>query len=262
MSSPLVCDNCGQQIRPQARFCPECGRPFQGSGQPDTDLPSPAEPIPAEPFPAVDADGRHCYLCGHGHRPGPHVAPPVGQQRRLAPYWRYTRILFARHHLRVAVGVRYVLDLPTQQQAANALAALLVQCGADRTAITQSVTAVEDCSANLSQDESVFSHAASSRQALLAKLAALPGGSTLPASMLPDLTTAWQASGQADRDFAKWTQDEIGQGCSSTNYQSDANFKAATVPDDQATKYKKAFAALWSQLASKYNLPDYQFNQI
>jgi uncharacterized lipoprotein len=49
--------------------------------------------------------------------------------------------------------------------------------------------------------------------------------------MLQDLTTAWQASGQADQDFVKWTQDEISQGCS-TNYQSDVSYQATTVPDE------------------------------
>ena len=127
--------------------------------------------------------------------------------------------------------------------------------------MTQAVSAVEDCSANLSQDETIFNDAASSRQALLGKLAALPDRSALPTSMLPDLATAWQASGQADQDFAKWAQDEISQGCS-TNYQSETNFAAATVPDNQATKYKKAFATLWTEVASEYGLPDYQYNQI
>jgi len=34
------------------------------------------------------------------------------------------------------------------------------------------------------------------------------------------------------------------------------------VPDDQATKYKKAFAALWTAIADEYGLPSYQYNQI
>ena len=127
--------------------------------------------------------------------------------------------------------------------------------------MTQAVSAVADCSPGLSQDETIFSNAASSRQALLGKLAALPDRSALPASMLQDLTTAWQASGQADQDFAKWAQDEISHGCS-TNYQSDASYQAAVVPDGQATKYKKAFAALWTAIANEYGLPLYQYNQI
>jgi Protein kinase domain len=151
--------------------------------------------------------------------------------------------------------------LAPRRRAAQALAALLAQSGTDRAAVTQAVSAVADCSPGLSQDETIFSNAASSRQALLGNLAALPDRSALPASMLPDLTTAWQASGQADQDFAKWAQDEISQGCS-TNYQSDASYQAATVPDDQATTDKKAFAALWTAIANEYGLPLYQYNQI
>jgi Protein kinase domain len=151
--------------------------------------------------------------------------------------------------------------LPPRQQAAQALAALLAQSGTDRAAVTQAVSAVAACSPELSHDETIFSNAASSHQALLGKLAALPDRSALPASMLQDLTTAWQASGQADQDFAQWTQDEITHRCS-TNDQSDASFRAAAVPDDQATKYKKAFAALWTAIADKYGLPSYQYNQI
>ena len=79
--------------------------------------------------------------------------------------------------------------------------------------------------------------------------------------MLADLTAAWQASAEADQDFARWTQDEISQGCS-TNYQSDAGYQAAAAPDGQATKDKKAFAALWAAIADEYRLPAYQYNQI
>jgi len=151
--------------------------------------------------------------------------------------------------------------LPPRRQAAQALAALLAQSGTDRAAVTQAVNAVAGCSPGLSQDETIFSNAASSHQALLGKLATLTDRSTLPAAMLQDLTTAWQASGEADEDFAKWTQDEIAHGCS-TNYQSDASYQATTVPDHQATKYKKAFAELWTAIANEYGLPLYQYNQI
>ena len=151
--------------------------------------------------------------------------------------------------------------LPPRRQAAQALAALLAQSGTDRAAVTQAVKAVADCSAGLSHDETTFSTAASSRQALLGKLAALPDRAALPAAMLQDLTAAWQASGQADQDFAEWTQDEISHGCS-TSYQSDASYQAAMVPDDQATTDKKAFAAQWTAIANEYGLPSYRYNQI
>jgi hypothetical protein len=151
--------------------------------------------------------------------------------------------------------------LPPRQEAAQALAVLLAQSGTDRAAILQAFSAVADCSPGLGQDETIFSHAAASRQALLGKLAALPDRSALPAPMLPDLTAAWQASGQADQDFANWAQDEISHGCS-TNDRSDPGYLAAMVPDDQATKDKKAFAALWTAVANEYGLPLYKYNQI
>ena len=149
----------------------------------------------------------------------------------------------------------------SRRQAAQALAGLLAQSGTDRAAITQAFDAVAACSPGLSQAETTFSTAASSRQALLGKLAALADRSALPAPMLQDLTTAWQASDEADQDFANWTQDEISHGCS-TNYKSDASYKAATVPDDHATQDKKAFAALWKAIANEYGLPSYHYNQI
>jgi len=110
------------------------------------------------------------------------------------------------------------------------------------------------------QDETIFSNAAASHQALLGQLAALPDRSALPASMLQDLM-AWQASNEADQDFATWARDEISHGCS-TNYQSDAGYQAASVPDGQATKDKMAFAELWTAIANEYGLPLYQYNQI
>jgi hypothetical protein len=151
--------------------------------------------------------------------------------------------------------------LPPRQQAAQALAALLVQSGADRSEVTGAVSAVENCSADLNQDETIFSAAASSRRALLSRLATLPGRPALPAAMLRDLTAAWTASGEADQDFVSWTQDEISGRCT-TDDQSDANFQAATGPDDRATRYKKAFARQWASIATEYDLPVYQYNQI
>jgi hypothetical protein len=64
--------------------------------------------------------------------------------------------------------------VPSRRQAAQALAALLAQNGTDRATVTQAVNAVAGCSPGLSQDETIFSNAASSHQTLLANLAALP----------------------------------------------------------------------------------------
>ena len=325
MDSPRVCDNCGRRLRPEARFCPECGRSLQapeppgtaaGPAWPDntrTVTRFPAAPV-AEPGPPPMRDRLPSRPSGAPQRGAepwpvaelPGTRPPV---RRPNQSRDLLLVLAGVVVLGVGTGVSLVLlghhssgsasggqgsvsagsaspaaalsssavapsspaaasspvtspsaTLPSQQQAAEGVAGLLAQSGADRTAVTAAVADVESC-ANLNQDEAVFNNAASSRQSLLGKLAALPGGSALPASMLQDLTTAWQASGQADQDFAMWTQDEISQGCS-TNYQSDPNFAAAAGPDDQATTSKEAFVAAWKGIATQYNLPVYQWNQI
>ena len=60
--------------------------------------------------------------------------------------------------------------LPPRRQAAQALAALLAQSGTDRAAVTRAVGAGAACSPGLSQDETIFSSAASSRQVLLGSL--------------------------------------------------------------------------------------------
>ena len=152
-------------------------------------------------------------------------------------------------------------SVPAGQQAAESLSKLLAQSGADRSQVTQAVGDVSACGPNLSQDESVFTNAAASRHALLNELASMPDRSALPAGMLQDLTNAWQASEQADSDFAAWTQDEISQGCS-TDVQADPNYQAATGPDDQATRSKMAFVSIWTPIASQYGLPQYQYNEI
>jgi len=53
MSSPQNCNNCGQILRPGARFCPECGRSLAGPAPLDIpgsgDFSSPAGPAPTAP---------------------------------------------------------------------------------------------------------------------------------------------------------------------------------------------------------------------
>jgi zinc-ribbon domain len=347
MSSSQHCNNCGQELRAGARFCPECGRPLAVPVPPDTprstNLSSPVGSAPAAPEPSETVQPQVSPGYGPATWPAKSAADPVpvpaadtltsfsnatptgpAAPPREPDHWfaadppgpppgevrpkRSRRPLLAAiiavvvlgtgtgvaiaafpvHHRQAtnagaahnrvsartsptaaatsptAAPTSSPASSPppaTREQAAQALSALLAQSGSDRTAVTQAANAVQDCSAGLSQDEMAFSQAASARQALLGKLAALPGRSALPAPMLQDLTLAWQASDEADQDLAKWTQDEIAQGCS-TNDLSDANFTAATRPDGEATKYKKAFAALWTSIATQYGLPAYHYNQL
>jgi len=149
----------------------------------------------------------------------------------------------------------------SEQQAATNLSGLLAQSGKDRNAIQAAVNDVDQCGPTLSQDPQTFQNAASSRQQLLSHLASLPGRPTLPAAMLQELTSAWQASATADADLGQWAQDEVTQGCTQ-NDQADAHFQAAGGPDTQATTGKKAFVAQWNPIASQYGLTAYQWNQL
>lgn len=152
---------------------------------------------------------------------------------------------------------------PSAQQAAASLAGLLTQSVTDRSATVNAVNSVSQCGPTLSQDPQILESAAAGRQHLLSQLASLPGRSALSGQMLQALTGAWQASATADRDFARWAQDELSQGCT-RNDQADPNFQAATAPDAdaRATTDKKAFVNLWNPMAAQYGLTSYRWNQL
>ncbi len=148
-----------------------------------------------------------------------------------------------------------------EQVAAGALAALLTQSVADRSDINAASNDVTSCGPSLAQDGQVFENAAGSRRQLITQLSTLPGASTLPSTMIQDLTNAWQASAQVDDDYARWANIESSSGCT-PNDTADLNYQAATTPNQQATQNKMAFAALWDSIATQYNLTSYQWNQL
>jgi hypothetical protein len=149
----------------------------------------------------------------------------------------------------------------TRRQAAVRLSGLLAQSVSDRAAVTAAAEDVRGCGPSLARDARTFAHSASSRQRLLSLLASLPGRALLPAAMLQDLTSAWQASAQVDADLARWTQDNIARGCHHSS-RSDASLRASDVPEDRATAGKRAFAPLWNQVARPYGLTTYRWNQL
>jgi hypothetical protein len=148
-----------------------------------------------------------------------------------------------------------------RRQAAVQLSGLLAQSVTDRAGVTGAAEDVRGCGPSLHQDARTFTRAASSRQRLLARLASLPGRSALPAALLQDLTSAWQASAQVDTDLAQWTQDNIARGCHHGS-RSDAHLRASGVPESRATVSKRAFAAQWNPIARQYGLRTYQRNQL
>jgi len=151
---------------------------------------------------------------------------------------------------------------PQQETAAQGLAGLLARSVMDRSSIVAAVNDVSQCGPNLHQDPQTFRTAAASRQALLTRLARLPGRSALPVPMLAALTSAWQNSIKADQDFAQWAQDQISNGCTAGNQSSDPHAQAAAGPDALATTGKQAFVGQWNPVATRYGLPTYRWNQL
>lgn len=148
----------------------------------------------------------------------------------------------------------------TEQQAATTVAAMLQQSVSDRAAINAAYNDVMACDTQMSSAPTVFDNAASSRQKLLASLGTMPGRAALPPALLSDLTQAWQASIAADQAFAQWASDEAA-GCTPDDTSSPA-YQATVTPDANATKYKTAFATQWNQVAARYNLTQYQQQQL
>jgi hypothetical protein len=147
----------------------------------------------------------------------------------------------------------------TQQQAATALAGLLSQSGTDHADVNAAVSNVEGCK-GLTADAQTFNKAAANRRTLLTKLAQLPGRSALPAAMISNLTTGWQASATVDADLAKWAASEAGH-CKK-NDTKNPNYAASLPFDSKATNGKTSFVAQWNGLARKYGLSVYQPSQI
>jgi hypothetical protein len=148
-----------------------------------------------------------------------------------------------------------------REQAAENLSKLLAQSVVDRSSIVAAVDDVGSCGPALNTDPQTLENAAVSRQNLLNELASLPGRSNLPQNLLAALTSAWQNSMQADKDYAQWAQDEVSNGCTQ-NDTSDPNYRAAIGPDGRATTDKQAFVGLWNPIGTEYGLQTYQWNQL
>jgi hypothetical protein len=144
--------------------------------------------------------------------------------------------------------------------AAQGLSTLLALSASDRSAVVNAASDVRQCGPDLARDSQIFDGAVASRQQLLARLAALSDASALPAGLVQTLTGAWQASVQADQDYAAWARDESSSGCTANG--ADPNLAAAAAPSGQADADKAAFIGRWNQLARWYGLPTYQQGQL
>ena len=149
----------------------------------------------------------------------------------------------------------------TEKQAASTVAGMLASSVTDRTAINNAYDDVDGCGPNLDSDAAVFTRAVSSRRALLASLATMPGRAALPPTLLSDLTNAWQASMTADQGLGTWAHDEVTQGCVKGDTK-DPGYQTTITPDNEATEYKTDFTAAWNPIAAQYGLTTYQQGQL
>jgi hypothetical protein len=149
----------------------------------------------------------------------------------------------------------------TERQASSTVAGTLAGSVTDRTAINNAYNDVYNCGPGLHGDAAVFTRAVSSRRALLASLATMPGRAALPPALLTDLTNAWQASMAADQGLATWADDEVTQGCVAGDT-SDPGYRTTIAPDDEATEYKTDFTTEWNPIAARYGLTTYQQGQL
>jgi hypothetical protein len=254
------CGRCGRILRPAARFCGNCGHPVRQPGQQPASASTKPPPAAVQarrsavrwPFIVVLA----VFVLGGG------AVVAILALRSPRPPAPQANVAAVSTGDTATTTQSSEPPSPTgEEQAAQALSTLLAQSATDRGSIVQAVADVTNCGPNLSQDAQVFQEAAASRQNLLTELTNLSGQSTLPPELLQALTGAWQASAQADQDFASWAQDEASQGCT-TNDQFDINYQSAAGPDDQATADKKEFVGLWNPIAAQYGLTAYQWEQL
>jgi hypothetical protein len=149
----------------------------------------------------------------------------------------------------------------SEQTAAVALNRLLSQSGKYRAEVNVALGDVLACK-SLGASRDGFGASAANRRNLLAKLAVLPDRSALPAAMLADLTTAWQASIRVDSDFQSWAQDEMGGGCNPKTVTSDPHYQASNAYETPASSGKARFAQAWRPIAAKFGLPKYTQYQL
>jgi len=123
------------------------------------------------------------------------------------------------------------------------------------------VLSVEACK-SLRAARTTFATAAANRTNLLSKLGTLSNRSALPPALLADLTSAWQASAQADTDLHDWAQNLISGGCHKGKTHDDPKYKDSLGPDTTASSAKARFTTEWKPLAQKYDLPVYKTGQL
>ncbi|MEU0127696.1 hypothetical protein [Streptomyces sp. NPDC006289] len=148
-------------------------------------------------------------------------------------------------------------DDPAKPQA-EALDKLLADSNNSRAAVIGAVEKIKSCRA-LDQAATDLSGAAGQRRDLVTRLEALsvdrlPGKAELKAS----LTTAWQASAEADDHYAAWAGQAKNDKkvCKGGKARSTDETAKANASSGEATTAKRQASGLWNSIARKYGLTE------
>ncbi|WP_431679979.1 hypothetical protein [Kitasatospora sp. KL5] len=143
---------------------------------------------------------------------------------------------------------------PEAKGQAKALSDLLGTASASRQAVVGAVAAVGKCE-KLPESQAALTDAAAQRQGLLTKLGALKTDKlTGGAELSSQLQKAWQASANADTEYAAWAGDAAA-GCDPATVKNNPHLKSATEASGTATGAKEKASTLWNAIAAQAGLP-------
>lgn len=145
---------------------------------------------------------------------------------------------------------------------AKQLSRLLGDSNASRSAVIRSVENIKKCD-ELGRAARELRQAAQQRNNLVDRLKQLTLD-TLPQyqELTEALTTAWQASAEADRHYAAWADEVAGEGCSGGSAPTTDRLSEANAASGEATEAKEQAAGLWNPTARKYGLPERKVTQL
>lgn len=152
---------------------------------------------------------------------------------------------------------------PAKQQAV-ALDSLLGTSGASRSSVVRAVESIKGCD-NLPGAATDLRTAASQRQTLITKLAALPVDKLPDHSALTDaLTKAWRASSAADTHYATWADqaEHNRKVCRGGHARGTQETQLGDRESGTATIEKKKAVKLWNTIADRYGLTKRQYSQL
>ncbi|MCZ4120787.1 hypothetical protein [Streptomyces sp. H39-S7] len=145
---------------------------------------------------------------------------------------------------------------------AAAVDALLQENAGTRSGVGAAVASVQRCD-TLSNDADVFSRAATARRDLLARLDHLDvGGLSGGDQAVTDLRTAWSASAEADDAYRRWAVSLNSGGCSPDHTGDAPEFQDAAEASGRATEAKKTFVGEWNDIADRYGLTRYSWDNV